>query len=37
MVALAHNDVRWRRPTVRYAELDGRFVLVLPVVAVVGG
>jgi hypothetical protein len=23
--------LRWRRPTVRYAELDGRFVLVLPV------
>jgi hypothetical protein len=37
MAALARNYVRWRRPMVRYAELDGRFVLVLPVVAVVGG
>jgi hypothetical protein len=28
---LARVYLRWRRPTVRYAELDGRFVLVLPV------
>jgi hypothetical protein len=35
--ALARNFVRWRRPTVRYAELDGRFVAILPVVAAVGG
>jgi hypothetical protein len=37
LAALARNYVRWRRPTVRYAELDGRFVLILPVVAAVGG
>jgi hypothetical protein len=29
--ALASVYLRWRRPLVRYAELDGRFVLVLPV------
>lgn len=28
---LARVYLRWRRPTVRYAELDGRFVLVLPI------
>jgi hypothetical protein len=37
LAALARDYVRWRRPTVRYAELDGRFVLILPVVAAVGG
>lgn len=31
LTALARSFVRWHRPTVRYAELDGRFVLVLPV------
>ncbi len=29
---LAPSYLRWHRPTVRYAELDGRFVLVIPVV-----
>jgi hypothetical protein len=28
---LADDFLRWRRPTVRYAEKDGQFVLVLPV------
>lgn len=37
MAALATNYVRWWRPTVRYAELDGRFVLVLPVMKEDGG
>jgi hypothetical protein len=31
MAALAQTYLRWHRPTVRYAELDGRYVLVLPV------
>jgi hypothetical protein len=30
---LATGFLRWRRPLARYAELDGRFVLVLPVAA----
>jgi hypothetical protein len=34
---LAKNYVAWRRPRARYAELDGRFVLVLPVAAAAGG
>jgi len=29
---LARSLLPWHRPTVRYAELDGRFVLVMPVV-----
>jgi hypothetical protein len=33
LTALARNFVRWHRPMMRYAELDGRFVLVLPVPA----
>ncbi len=34
---LAKGFLRWRRPLVRYAELDGRFVLVLPVAAASDG
>ena len=30
---LAQGFLRWHRPLARYAELDGRFVLVIPVVA----
>ena len=37
LAALARNLVPWHRPTVRYRELDGRFVLVLPVAGAVGG
>ena len=32
LTALARNFLRWHRPAVRYRELDGRFVLVLPMV-----
>ena len=35
--ALARSFVPWRRPTTRYAELDGRYVLVMPVPAAPGG
>ena len=31
MAALARDYLSWRRPFARYAELDGRYVLVLPV------
>ncbi len=31
IAALARNFLPWHRPLARYAELDGRFVLVLPV------
>ena len=37
LATLARSFVRWHRPTVRYAELDGRYVLVLPVPAAVAG
>jgi hypothetical protein len=37
VAALARSFVPWHRPTVRYAELDGRYVLVLPVPAAAGG
>ncbi len=37
LAALARSYVPWHRPKVRYAELDGRYVLVLPVPAAVGG
>ncbi len=33
LAQLAAGFLRWRRPLARYAELDGRFVLVLPVAA----
>ena len=36
LAALARIYVPWHRPKVRYAELDGRYVLVLPVAAVGG-
>jgi hypothetical protein len=30
LAELGRNFLRWHRPVARYAELDGRFVLVLP-------
>ena len=34
VAALARSFMPWHRPTVRYPELDGRYVLILPVPAV---